>query len=429
MRRGVKLMLCAAAAMAVVAWLALQAWPESEQATASAAQQASASSGGLNAQASSPFAGFNTGAAPSLAHSSTAPLSAEGQRQREEKLAQARSRYERAEQAYNSYRDATRYPFDSRPISEHPDRVRPFDPVVEEKTMRDAQGNPVKGITLKTAQDRVFMSGSDTVKFTVQALDSQGQVLPMIIQRAAAQSIPDGKQLVQQRSATLDFSDAGPAGSATGAGTGGVDDVAGDGQYSARFAPQTQGFAAAQGFAGGTIRVLVFVKADGKEGVAHFDVIYTDETPATWEAGVREAKEEGSLNFYLKAQVRVPGRYVASVRVDDARGQPFALLSFNQELAAGARELKFHLFGALIRDKRPAFPLKLRDAEGFLLLADKFPDRLMMARRAGLLHTSASYSTESFSPAEWSSEERDRYLAEYGSDVDRARSQLDQLLR
>jgi hypothetical protein len=222
---------------------------------------------------------------------------------------------------------------------------------------------------------------------------------------------------VQQRSATLEFSDAGP-GSA-----GGADDVAADNQFSARLAPGVQGF---KGF-GGTIRVLVFLRADGKEGVAHFDVIYTDDTPATWVAGVREAQEAGSLNFYLKANIGVAGRYVVSGRVDDARGQPFALVTFNDELAAGVQEIKLNVFGALIRDKRPVFPLKLRDVDGFLLIPDKFPDRLMMARRAGVVHASGNYNADSFSANEWTSEERSRYLAEYGSDVDKARAELERL--
>ncbi|NJM43029.1 MAG: hypothetical protein HC858_01775 [Brachymonas sp.] len=255
--------------------------------------------------------------------------------------------------------------------------------------MRDPQGNPVKGITLKTGQDRVFLSGNDAVKFTVQATDGAGRVLPLVVTRASGQTLADNKQLSTPRSANLDFSDAGLAAS------NGIDEVANDGNYSARLTPQTQGFASASG----TIRVLVFVKADGKEGVAHFDVIYTDDTPATWINSAREAQESGSLNFYLKAQVRVPGRYVVTGRIDDARGQPFALLTFNEEVKAGEQEFKLHLFGALIRDKRPAFPLKLRDVEAFLLIPDKFPDRLMMPRRAGIVHTSGSYSAESFSPA------------------------------
>jgi hypothetical protein len=362
----------------------------------------------------SPFNNFGA-LRSSTQGSNTAPLSAEGLRTREEKLATWRSRYERAEQVYNTYRDATRYPHESRPIQDHPDRIQPFDPVVEDKIMRDPQGNPVKGITLKTGQDRVFLSGPDSVKITVQATDSAGRVLPLIITRASGQTLPDNKQLVAPRSTNLDFSDSGPS--------AGADDVAGDGNYSARLTPQAQGFAGASG----TIRVLVFVKADGKDGVAHFDVIYTDDMPASWLNSAREARESGSLNFYLKAQVRVSGRYVVSARVDDARGQPFALLTFNDEVAAGVQEFKLHLFGALIRDKRPAFPLKLRDVEAFLLIPDKFPDRLMMPRRAGIVYTSGSYNAENFSAAEWSSEERERYLNEYSRDLENARTELERL--
>ncbi len=408
-RAAIAWALAIAMAAALLWWLFADDSPGNTSAASSAnAASASASERGLGAP---PLSGGAAGTA-----SSGSPLSPEGLKAREEKLAQARNRYERAAQVFSSYRDATRYPHESRPIADAPDQVRPFDPVVEEKTMRNERGEPVKGITLKTGQDRVFLSGQDTVKFTVQATDSSGNVLPLVITRAAAQSIPDGKQLVQQRSATLDFSDAGPS------GVGGADDVAGDGQFSARLSPRTQGFA---GF-GGTIRVLVFLRAAGKEGVAHFDVIYTEDTPAAWGA-IREAQEAGSLNFYLKANVRVAGRYVVSSRVDDARGQPFALLTFNEEVSAGAQEFKLHLFGALIRDKRPIFPLKLRDMEGFLLIPDKFPDRLMMPRRAGAVYTSGNYSAESFSPNEWSSEERDRYLVEYGRDVDTARAELERL--
>jgi hypothetical protein len=65
--------------------------------------------------------------------------------------------------------------------------------------------------------------------------------------------------------------------------------------------------------------------------------------------------------------------------------------------------------------------------EGFLLIPDKFPDRLMMSRRAGVVYTSGNYSADSFSPNEWSSEERNRYLTEYGRDLDAARTDLERL--
>ncbi len=337
------------------------------------------------------------------------PFSAAGRQSRQQQLTLWQGRYERAEELYATYRDATRYPPESHPITEHPDQVRPFDPVVEETTMRSATGEPVKGLRLRTTQERVFLSGAETVKFTIEALDENARVLPLTVTQASAQSRPDSNTLVRLIQTPVDFSDTGT----------GADDLAQDGKFSARLSPAQQGFA---GYAG-TIRMLAQVSANGEQGVAHFDVIYSPEVPATW-GTVRDALEAGSLNFYLQAKVLTAGRYVVSARVDDANGVPFALLQFNDEVGVGLREFKLQLFGALVRDKNPGFPLQVRDVDGFLLLADKFPDRAMMARRSGVVHVSARYALDRFSPAEWSSEERDRYLAEYARDAEQARSQL-----
>lgn len=328
---------------------------------------------------------------------------------RQQQLILWQGRYQRAEELYATYRDATRYPPESHPIAEHPDQVHPFDPVVEETTMRSATGEAVKGMRLRTTQERVFLSGAETVKFTIEALDENGRVLPLTVTQASAQSRPDSSTLVRLIQTTVDFSDTGT----------GADDLARDGKFSARLNPAQQGFAAYAG----TIRLLAEVNANGEQGVAHFDIIYSPEVPATWGA-IREALEAGSLNFYLQAKVLTAGRYVVSARVDDANGVPFALLQYNDEVGLGLREFKLQLFGALVRDKNPSFPLQLRDVDGFLLLADKFPDRAMMARRSGVVHVSARYAMDRFSPAEWSSEERDRYLAEYVRDAEQARQQL-----
>jgi hypothetical protein len=341
-----------------------------------------------------------------------APYSAEGAQSRQAQLTLWQGRYERAEQIYSSYRDATRYPHESRPISEHPDQVRPFAPVQEETPMRKANGEPAKGVRLRTSQERVFVTGAETVRFTVQAVDAGGKVLPLVVTRASAQSVAETTVLSPIIQSAVNFRDDGS----------GADTQSGDGIYSAQLQPAQQGFAA---FAG-TIRMLAQVSAGGEQGVAHFDVVYTPAVPATW-AGTRDALEAGSLNFYLKANVLQAGRYVVSARVDDANGTPFALLQFNDEVAAGQREFKLTLFGALVRDKNPAFPLRLRDVEGFLLLADKFPDRAMMARQVGDVHRSARYAVDSFSPNEWSSEERERYLAEYGKDAQTALEQVNRL--
>lgn len=337
------------------------------------------------------------------------PFSAAGLQSRQQRLTLWQGRYERAEELYATYRDATRYPPESHPIAEHPDQVRPFDPVVEETAMRSATGEAVKGLRLRTTQDRVFLSGAETVKFTIEALDENARVLPLTVTQASAQSRPDSSTLARLIQTTVDFSDTGT----------GADELARDGKFSARLRPAQQGFAAYAG----TIRLLAQVSANGEQGVAHFDVIYSPDVPATW-GTVRETLEAGSLNFYLQAKVLTAGRYVVSARVDDANGVPFALLQYNDEAGVGLREFKLQLFGALVRDKNPSFPLQLRDVDGFLLLADKFPDRAMMARRSGAVHVSARYALDRFSPAEWSSEERDRYLAEYARDAEQARNQL-----
>ena len=389
----------------------LVAWGLAEP-DASAASSASANANAIAAGSGQTSGQQTDNGAAAQGQTSGAPFSAEGAQSRQAQLTLWQGRYERAEQIYSSYRDATRYPHESRPIAEHPDQVRPFAPVQEETPLRKANGEAAKGVRIRTTQERVFVSGAESVRFTLQAVDSGGKALPLVVTRASAQSVPETTVLSPIIQAGVNFRDDGSGG----------DVQSGDGIYSAQLQPAQQGFAAFSG----TIRLLAQVTAGAEQGVAQFDVVYTPAVPATW-AGTREALEAGSLNFYLKANVQQAGRYVVSARVDDANGTPFALLQFNEEVAAGQREFKLSLFGALVRDKNPTFPLRLRDVEGFLLLADKFPDRAMMARQVGEVYRSASYSVERFSASEWSSEERERYLAEYGKDAETALAQVNRL--
>ena len=118
---------------------------------------------------------------------------------------------------------------------------------------------------------------------------------------------------------------------------------------------------------------------------------------------------------------------MVTARVDDASGKPFALLTFNDEVAAGAQEFRLPLFGKLVRDGKPAFPLVLRDVDAFLLRADVFPDRKLMPRLQGRLHTSQSYPLASFADTEWSGEERARYVAELTRDLDEAQREVQRL--
>jgi hypothetical protein len=197
---------------------------------------------------------------------------------------------------------------------------------------------------------------------------------------------------------------------------------AGDGAFGAALQP-------AAAFPGllGQIRVDVDLSVDGRQIPVHFDLYFSPQPPATWRGDVQDKLADGNLLLVLPVQVAEAGRYVVTGRVDDAQGRPFALLTFNDELAAGAQDVPLRLFGRLIRDARPVFPLRLRDVEGFLLRPDTFPDRLLMPRRQGVVHTTAEHPMLAFSTQAWTGEERERYLAELTRDVEQAQQQVDRL--
>ena len=100
-------------------------------------------------------------------------------------------------------------------------------------------------------------------------------------------------------------------------------------------------------------------------------MFYTPDPPATWVGGVREAVEAG-CSILSEGGRAAPRPLRRHGRIDDAKGQPFALISFNHELA-GAWDIKLNLFGKLLVDEKPAFPLTLRDVDGFLLIPDADP--------------------------------------------------------
>ena len=372
---------------AAVALVALWSWQRGEP-------QAAETTAAPETQAAAPTPTPGEVPAPAASASAGAPLSPLGQAQRREQLALWQGRLERARMALDGYRIAAQYPHESRPIDEHPDQVRPFEPIAEDRALRLPGGSAAQGVHLKTTQERVFASGSESSRVTLKLEDDAGRTLPLRVTRAVQKEVtPPGRT-----ASTAEFPM--PIGNDNGV-------------LSAVMQPAAQGFAA---FAG-TVRLELMLDYGGQPGFIYFDLTYSPETAATWLPGVREASSAAGIDFFVKAQVLVPGRYVVSARIDDAKGQPVALALFNAEVAVGSTEFRLPVFGKLLRDRQPAFPLQLRDIEAFLLKPDTFPDRVMLPRRAGVLHQSKRYAVSSFSDAEWRSEERDRYLNELGKDV------------
>jgi hypothetical protein len=320
-----------------------------------------------------------------------------------------RARLERARFSLDSYRQSTRYPPESRSIEEHPDRVYPASPS-RKQPLDKGRGD----IALRLTQERVFVVGEESVRFFVGCENAHtGQPLDCEVHSATAGEAPYLEQAGALGRVPLTFNDSGVQG----------DEVAGDGTWTTRFQPSRQGFVLFEG----TLRVGFDVKASGQQGHSFFDIQFTPAPPATFTGRVREGVEQGSLRLYAGIQVRKPGRYVFAARVDDEAGVPLAYLDFNEELEAGAREVRFSLFGLLLHDKKPDFPLRLRDVEGFLLRERGDPDRELVKTLAGVVHTTGTYGLERFSMAEWSSEERQRYLDEFSRDVAEAQRQVDGL--
>lgn len=394
----------AAPAVAALAWLL---WSGIETSEASASAQATR-------PAPSPSSSRSAAAAPAAGTAAgSAPFSASGVRTREALRTLWEQRLERAQATLAAYRESTRYPHESQPIASHPDQVHPNQPVTEEHGLRGPGGKVHEGLRLRTSQERVFVQGSESVRFTVSLVDAAGKTVPLSIVRATAREIPAERAGTTYPEVPMPFNDEGASGDAAAA----------DGVFSAQLQPATQGFAGLFG----QIRVELLLQHREHQGATYFDIVYTPDAPATWQGGVREAIEDGSLSFYLKANVREAGRYVVTARVDDAGGRPFALLTFNDEVGAGAQEFRLPLFGKLVRDGKPAFPLTLRDVDAFLLRADAFPDRKLMPRLQGKVHTSQPHPLAAFSDAEWSSEERARYVAELTRDLDEAQREVDRL--
>jgi hypothetical protein len=352
-------------------------------------------------------------AAAASAPPRAAPYSVAGQQSREAQLALWQRRLERAEQVLDTYAGSTRYPHTSRPADEQADQMYPNEPVVEEHPLREPKGQAAGGVRLRTTQERVFVQGDESVRFSVALVDDEGQAQPLRVLSANVREVTPATVASLYPVLPVTFNDDGTNG----------DRAAGDRELTATLRPSAQGFAKLAG----QIRLEVFLEGRGERGFTYFDIYVTPESPAAWSGRVRDVVESGSLNFYLGATVREAGRYVVTGRIDDADGQPVALLTFNDEVGRGDTEFRLSLFGKLLRDAQPTMPLTLRDVVAFRLREEGHPDRALMPRLNDAVHVSGKHALASFSNAEWSAEERSRYLAELTRDVEEARKKVDQL--
>ena len=307
-----------------------------------------------------------------------------------------KDRQQEAVERLARYRLFARYPPSSRPAKEHPDQMTPFLPVVRSSALL-WNGQPNDEIRVQLGQDRRELVEKEAAKLWLRCEDSLGKVLPCRVEKSKALPAPPSDSPLTP--VPLPFLDTGQQG----------DERASDGTYTAMLQPSELGMARYHG----PVRVEVQLALGEQRAPAFFDLVYTPTAPARFVPPVRENMEQGSLLLSVPMQVVRPGRYFVLGRVDDSQGKQVAYLEWNGELAAGERSVPLLLFGKLVHDERPLFPLFLRDVEGFLLLEDQAPDRLHMPALEGPVHKTRVYSSSDFSVEEWDSEMKRRYLEEF----------------
>ena len=337
---------------------------------------------------------------------STLPIAIASREELQKKLI---SQLEEVDHTLCSYREASKYPMNSRPISEHPDQIYPNQAITENHAMRKSDGKTDASIQISSSQSRVYLAANEDVRFSLQAKDANQQSLPLFVTRAFSNTLSfNADRPIAQ--VPLAFADNGRDGDAQ----------ANDGISSAILHPANSSFSTFNG----TIRTQIEYTVNGQAGRMFFDVIYSPELPATWAGKIRDVIENGALVFYLPIEVRQAGRYIINARLDDAKGQAFALLNFNELLPQGRTEIRLTAAGNLLRDQEANFPMSLRDIDGYLLKENVDPDRALIPRIEAVAHKTKNYSLKGFSDAEPDTEERRRHLKEFNKDVELAKAAL-----
>jgi hypothetical protein len=308
----------------------------------------------------------------------------------------ADKRLARARHTLEGYKIWARYPPGSRPLSEMPDLQKPHSVQPSTQPLATADGNATKKARVTLNQDRLYLVGDESAKLHISCTTSDSPARCEVLS-AMATSVPSSDNVMAVGPVPVPFTDDGQGGAV------------------ASFGPAKEGFSSYHG----GIDIKVDIRVGAEEGRANFHVIYTPSAPARFTGKIREAIEDGSLCLYVQMDVAKAGRYVLMGRVNDAQGEGFAYLEFNELMETGLRDAKMCVFGLLVLDQRAQSPFVLRDLEGFVLFEDRNPDRELMSVLEGNVYTTKKYEESAFSSAEWQSDEKTRHIDEFGKDVDK----------
>ncbi|MCB9584352.1 MAG: hypothetical protein H6718_03085 [Polyangiaceae bacterium] len=296
----------------------------------------------------------------------------------------AERRAKRLRMAADGHRDYYRYPPSSRPLSDNEDLLLRDHVEPEIRKLKRGEDGEKGEVRLELWQNKMFLREGDEASFRVKAATQKGPV-PVNVVEATLVTLPD-EGTAPQNLGPLSVTDDGSP----------PDEISNDGV-------PTGGFVASASRLGsyrGNLRVMLKLEAEGEQGTATLQFVYTGAEPGRFTGEVVEALEDGSLALYFGLELKEAGRYEIRARLYDKSDRPVALLNFNQDLEVGKQKARLLAFGKLLRDEGAEGPYTIRDIEGWRLLSGTYPDREMMQPPED--YTTKEYSLDQFSDAEYS---------------------------
>lgn len=295
------------------------------------------------------------------------------------------------QQALDNYKQWAKYPPSSRPASEQPGQVLPYQFIA---AVRPLNPGEVGKMAIRQEQDRLYLVPGEVASVSLSAA-VDGKAKAILIEGAGLVRIEGQSRAPSVTVAHPFFRDDGAA----------PDASAKDLRFTASVRPPVKELV---GFTGDLL-LIVKIRIGSEYGTVSFPFVYTGPPPARFTGSVREGIEDGSLALYVGVDVAQAGRYAAIGRLFDATGRPVAVLHFNDVIDSATRELRLSAFGKVLRDEQAVAPFTLRDVQGWRMLEQGSPDRQMIEIWPGPYKT-ARYADEEFSDREWDSPGKQRRI-------------------
>ena len=131
--------------------------------------------------------------------------------------------------------------------------------------------------------------------------------------------------------------------------------------------------------------------------------------PARFTGEIRDRLAKGSLRVDVGIDVEQAGFYRFDANLYDRFGNPISFSTYKGELGRGKQFIPIRFFGRILVEVGAAGPFSVGEIRGYRFLSGQYPDRERIPDLA-LRHTTEAYPVSAFSPAEYTSEHKQRMV-------------------